>query len=243
MVGVIIDAAVIGILVIVLIVGLVRGFLNSSFGLINFICFIVASIFLMPLAVNALAKLSPFESLGNTFANWINKAGAYMTAEITAADDAASVLQSAGIPSFLAGIGASVCKAGLNAGAASVTLGGMLGLYAMKALVGILAVIVFAVAIKLILLGVRKLLRKLHKIKFFKILDRLTGMLFCLALTSAIFLFALGELYTVRERVKVVDNALAGTKVVKLVYEKNPFQKLIDENVNLERFIQNTFKK
>lgn len=241
--SVIIDAVLIVVAVIVLLVGTVRGFLNSSYKFLRFCSFVAACIFLMPLAVNALAKVDFLQKLSATFAGWFNKIGGYMTVEIFSADEAAEALKAAGIPSFLAGMGASAVRAGLSGGATSVTLGGMMGLYALKAVLGIVVVIVFNLLLRLIFMLLRKLLRALHKFKVFVVLDKIFGGVFCLALTGAFALLVLAELHTVSARIPKADAAIRDTAVTKAIYEKNPLQKLVDENLNIDKLIRSVTGK
>lgn len=237
--AIIIDVVLVALLLLVILLGIFRGFLKSSFGLVYCACFLVSVVFLMPLIINKLAEFGWMQKFGNTIGKLFAKIGGGMGVQVAQGQDVATTLTEAGP---LAALCTSLVTRGLANGRASVSAADMLGLYVLKFILGIVVVLLLAFVIRRLLKLIIWALKKLHKVKFFKILDRFLGFIYCLGMTAAIFLLVFGELKLFSRRIPAVDNALKETKITKIVYEKNPLQGFINKHLNIEKMIS-SFKK
>jgi len=237
--AIVIDVVLIAILLLVMLLGIFRGFLKSLFGLVYCVCFLAAAVLLMPLIVNKLAGIGFIENLGNSIGKLFGKIGGGLSIQVSQGDDVAAALEGAG---FLKSICVSLVNRGLASGKATVSAADMLGLYVLKFILGIIIVLLLAFLIRRLLKLMKWALSKLHRWKFFKILDRFLGWVYCTGMTALVFLVLLGELKVLSNRIPAVDNAIKQTKVVKIVYDKNPLQGFIDKNLNIEKMIA-SFKK
>ena len=170
--AIVIDAVLIALLLLVMLIGIFRGFLKSSFGLVYCVCFLVSSIFLMPIIINKLAEIGFIQKFGNTIGKLFAKIDGGMGVQVAQGQDVEATLMEAGL---LATLCVNLVNRGLASGRASVSAADMLGLYVLKFIMAIIVVILLAFVIRRLLKLLIWALKKIHKVKFFKILDKFLG--------------------------------------------------------------------
>lgn len=111
------------------------------------------------------------------------------------------------------------------------TVGEVAGTFVSDLIVAIIAYIVYCLALGLICWLLRKIFAKMHNSDstLLKALDRTCGAIVSTAFAAVFILLVLAILYTLREKIGVVDTALRESKVCGYFYLNNPVAKLLTE--------------
>lgn len=165
-----VDIGIGAIALIALIVGIVKGFSKQfTKGLCGFIAF-VGSIGLTILIMPFIQKADAFKSFAGVAEKWFTQD--YFTTTINSLEDLNAAL-SQGFLRILAGLSDRIYPAMQDNG--MTTLGAYFGDMAARLIVGFILWILLLLLIKLIFLGIRKLLVKMAKLPVLHTLDKIFG--------------------------------------------------------------------
>lgn len=187
-VGIIIDV-VIGIaLLIAVIVGLKKGFINQLSGFIWWLATLVGSIVLTTLLMRLISGLSFYT---NTFIGWTTSwfSGEAMTVEVYSVDELKTQLSAAGFWKFMTAFADKLFNFMGTIGASTVgqLLGNMFGRLIATFVVWLVVYIALKYLMKLILF----LLAKLANVPVFSTLDRIFGLIWSVAMTYMVIVCVL----------------------------------------------------
>lgn len=111
------------------------------------------------------------------------------------------------------------------------TIGSVAGTFVTDLVVAIIAYIVYCIVLGLLCWLLRKIFAKIHKSDnvLLKALDRTCGAIVSTAFAAIFILLALAILYSLRDKIPVVDEALSSSTVCGYFYLNNPVSKLFTE--------------
>lgn len=186
------DFILLGFVLIVLIIGLKKGFAKM---ITKSLCVVIA--FLGAIALSAvltnLLKTTPlFTNLRGTAAGWFTQP--FMSLQISSKEQLVELLSSeeAGVFAVLSGIAGPIFNGIEAAGVES--LGGYLGDLIANAIIGFVSWLVCYMVLKYLLIGINKLLKLLAKLPIIKSLDKIVGAIVSVVLG---YLLVIGVLYPV----------------------------------------------
>ena len=206
---------------IALIVGIVKGFSKQfTKGLCGFIAF-VGSIGLTLLLMPFIQKAGAFKSFADAATKWF--AQDYFTVTITSTEELNQTL-SQGFLRILAGLSDRIY--GVMQANEMTTLGMYFGDLVARLIVGFILWIILLLLIKLIFLGIRKLLGKLAKLPVLHTLDKIFGGLWSVGIT---YLIAVCLLLTVIE-----------IAILKLLPDFQPTLAQLAQDSHIFKFLHNT---
>ena len=233
--GTIIDLAIVGIFLIAIIVGLVKGFNKLFMGFLSEIGGLVVAGFLCVIVASKLIALPQIAQLSSTFAGWFSKME-IANLEITSLEQLTTLL-SAGALSFLSGQAETIWAKMQELSV--TTLGGYLGHVLLKIFASVLCFIVILIVVRLVLKGICALFQKLNKHTFFKVFNMIFGAVWAIAVT---YLVVVGILLTGAElvvakffesNIPAIQAIVADSAVLKLLHDTNVLGSLISQLLSI----------
>ena len=185
--GTIIDLAIVGVFIVAIVIGLIKGFNKLFMGFLSEIGALFVAGILSVVTTNALVSIPQIAGISNTFAGWFSKLE-FANVAITTQDELVTLLSSS-VLSFLEP-NATVIWEQMQQFSLT-TLAGYAGLLILKAISIILCFVIILIVVRLVLKGIRILFDKLNKLTLFKILNMLMGAVWSVAVTYLIVVVVL----------------------------------------------------
>lgn len=187
----VLDFVLIGIVLVAVIIGVKKGFAKM---ISRFLCIVVAlggSIAVTFILLTFVKQLSLFDGFVGVTTGWFSQF--FMTTSVSSAEELKTLLSGEGVGFFsvLAGLSAKLFD-GMSALGVS-TLGEYLGRVVATAIFAFVIWLVCYLAIKYVVLGIRKLLRWLAGIPVIRSIDKIFGMIFSVAVW---YVVVIGVLYS-----------------------------------------------
>ena len=233
--GVIIDIVLVGIFLIGIIVGLVKGFNKLFMGFLAEVGGLIIAGALCAVVANMLIGIPQIAQLSQTFTGWFSKME-IANIEITSFEELSTLL-SVGTLSFLSGQ-ADAIWAKMQELSVS-TLGGYLGHVLLKIFASILCFIVILITVRLILKGICALLQKLNKHTVFKVINMILGAVWATAMT---YLIVVGIALTGAElvvakffesNIPAIQAFVADSAILKLLHNTNIIGSFVSQALSI----------
>jgi len=232
--GVIVDLVIVGIFLIAIIIGLVKGFNNLFMGFLSELGGLLVAGALCVVVANKLIAIPKIASLASVFAGWFKSAN--LTMEIESLE-ALTTLLSTGVLSVLSGkadaIWGKMQQYSVN------TLAGYLGNVLLKVFASALCFIVILLVVRLLLNGLRALIQKLNKHTAFKVINMIFGVVWTVTATYLIVVVICltgAELVVAKwfeTSLPSLQAALADSALLKLLHNSNIIGQYISQALGI----------
>jgi len=230
------DGIIIFSLFIAFVVGLKRGFMKSIWGLVTLVVLTVGIYFVAPPMTKLICNNSTVDTqLATTVENLYGKIKG-MDTEISAESLEASFtnLESNGVPAFVTkAIKPIISKYIPSEG--TYTAKAIMAEKTSYALLMTGVSMVLAIIFGIILKMLKKMFLGVAKSSAVKPVDKLLGMVYCLVITSAVFLALGGTAYTLNNQkfMSKLNESYESSTAFKYIYGENPLQDVFDKYVNV----------
>lgn len=223
----ILDIVIGGLALIAVLSGLIKGFLKVFAKWASFFAVICAIVFLTAPAASLLAKTGLGDYLADTFEGIFAKKSAF--SQIIEQGDksaCAAAMQAGGIPVFLSSQLSGWAAKSLAA--ENGTLAGVFGLFVAKAILIVGAAIILIILVMIVLKILKTVMKKLHKFKPMRVLDRIFGIILSVAILAVFVMLILGVVSIISgySFAEPIINYIEESKIVGFLYEHNPLADL-----------------
>ena len=187
--GIIVDASICAIFLIVLIVGLLKGFVKQLSRFLRFIASLIGAILLTAIILQAIHNVGFFQSFEGITTGWFS--GDAMIQEIHSSEELAQALSEHKVLKIIASQSEALYNDMLTISTEAVpcnTLGAFLGHHVANLIAGFVLWILLLFILRLIFKGLIGLMKDIIVMPAFRTLDRIFGVLWAVGLTYAILI-------------------------------------------------------
>lgn len=228
--------ALIAAAVVALIVGATKGFAKQLTGLLKGLVAIVLAVVLTSLIMSSLRNTEIFKNFTTVTTGWFSNG--VLTAEVTSQEQLVEVLANGGAWKILAAIAPNLFTAMQNNGC--TTLAQLFGAYTANIIVNFLLWLVLFLLLLLVLKLISMLLTKIASLPVLKVLDRVLGGVWAVAITYAVLVgivLTAAEIIVVKfipDSVETLTNFMAQSPILTWVNNTNVIGSLIADLLQTE---------